>query len=339
MIEFPEQEMNIVVTRTPYRLSFFGGGTDFPAYYKEHCGAVLSATINRYCYITCRELPPFFPHKFHIRTYETEKVMTVDEIRHDTVRESIRLMKGPNQWLEVNTGGDIPAMSGIGSSSAFTVGFLHALHAFKGKMPTKRMLAVMAHEVEQNMVGENVGSQDQVAAAFGGMNLIEFNGKENFIVHPVPLGAERSAQLQGRLLLFYTGISRLSSDIAADQVKRVKKNNGTLKEMHAMVYDALKILTNPEASLDDFGALMHESWMRKRALSDRISSDYIDSLYDKARKHGAIGGKVCGAGGGGFLLLYVPPEKQEAVKQAMDDTMQVPFRFDSLGSHVIFYSS
>jgi len=339
MTEEMEQELNIVVTRTPYRLSFFGGGTDYPDYYREHGGAVLSTSINRYCYITCREMPPFFPNKYLIRCYDTENVMSLDEIKHDTVRESIRLMGGPHEWLEVNASGDIPAMSGIGSSSAFTVGFLHALHAYSGQMPTKRQLAEMAHEVEQNMVGENVGSQDQVAAAFGGMNLIEFNGREEFIVRPVTLGRERRQKLQDRLLLYYTGISRLSSDIAGEQIKRIDCNTTHLEEMKDMVMEAVRILTSPDGDIDDFGRLMHESWMRKRTLCKGISSTYIDSLYEKARKHGALGGKICGAGGGGFLMLYVQPEKREAVMAAMDDMMLVPFRFETLGSHVIFYSS
>lgn len=327
----------MIITRTPFRVSFFGGGTDFPAYYKEHGGAVLSTTIDKYCNITCRTLPPFFDYNYYVRYSRTEHTSCIDDIQHPSVRECLRacdLSKG----LEVVHSGDIPAMSGIGSSSSFTVGLLHALNAMNGGISSKRQLAEEAIHVEQNMIKENVGSQDQVAAAFGGLNLIEFGGSKDFSVKPITLNDEKLEYIQSCLMFYYTGISRISSNIAEDQIKRVGQNGDTLKRMRAMTYEAQDILNGPTRDLDNFGRLMDESWQHKRSLSNKISTSSVDSVYKAACAAGALGGKLCGAGGGGFLMLFVPQKAQQKVSAVMDGLLQVPVRFDHLGSHIIYYS-
>lgn len=329
----------MIVTRTPFRISFFGGGTDYPAYYKEHGGEVLSTTINKYCYITCRYLPPFFDFQYRIRYSETEHTLSIDEIKHPSVKECLRFM-GIERGVEMVHTSDIPAMSGIGSSSSFTVGFLHALYALKGEMVTRRRLAFDAIHVEQDLIGESVGSQDQTAAAFGGFNHILFGGKKDGIfVQPVVLTEEKSRVLQDHLLFYFTGFSRYSSSIAAEQISRTKQNLQELKTMREMVGEALNILSGDASKYDDFGKLLHESWMLKRGLTTLISNSQIDDIYDTARCNGALGGKLCGAGGGGFILLFVPPERQETVKDALRNLLLVPMRFENLASHIVFYST
>ena len=327
----------MIVTRTPFRISFFGGGTDYPVYYREHGGAVLSTTINKYCYITTRDLPPFFDHKFRIRYTQREETQTASEIRHPSVRECLRFL-GVAQGIEMVHTSDIPAMSGIGSSSAFTVGFLHGLYALLGKMVTKRQLAFDAIHVEQDLIGENVGSQDQVSAAFGGLNRIEFGGVNRIFVQPVTLTQEKLLQFQGCLQFYFTGFARLASDIAAEQIRQTPHRLKELGTMREMVDEAVQILNGDSGDLDDFGRLLHESWMLKRSLTQSISNQQIDQMYETARAAGALGGKLCGAGGGGFMLLFVPPEAQPRVRDALRDLLLVPIRFDTLGSHVAFYS-
>ena len=328
----------MIITRTPFRISFFGGGTDYPVYYEEHGGSVLSTTINKYCYITCRYLPPFFDHKFHIRYSATEQTQTLDEIQHPSVRECLRFM-GIEDGIQLVHTGDIPARSGIGSSSSFTVGLLQALYALKGQMVTKRKLAYDAIHVEQEMIGENVGSQDQVVAAFGGLNRIEFGSHRGMWVTPVTIGEERLEKLQSSLMLYFTGFSRFASDIASEQIKKTPCKLKELGEMRQMVDHAVTILNGPEGNVNEFGDLLHDSWMLKRSLTNKVSTSEIDQMYESARRAGALGGKLCGAGGGGFLLLFVPPEKQQAVKDSLRDLLLVPFRFETLGSHVVLYST
>lgn len=328
----------MIITRTPFRISFFGGGTDYPVYYEKYGGAVLSTTINKYCFITCRYLPPFFEHKYLVRYSKREVPQTIDEIQHPSVRECLKFL-GINKGIDLVHTGDIPAMSGIGSSSAFTVGLLNTLYALQGKMVTKRKLAFDAIHVEQNLIGEHVGSQDQVAAAFGGFNKIEFGGSEDIYVKPVTIEEKKLKCLQDRILFYFTGFSRFASDIADEQIEKTSQN---LKELHAMkemVDEAISILDAGEERLDDFGRLLHEAWQLKKTLSAKISNGQIDHIYDTALRAGALGGKVCGAGGGGFILLFVPPDKIERVKKALKDFLLVPFRFENLGSHVIFYST
>ncbi|MCK4815993.1 kinase [bacterium] len=328
----------MIITRTPFRISFFGGGTDYPAYYNEHGGAVLSTTINKYCYITCRYLPPFFDHKYLIRYSKKELPNRIDEIPHPSVRECLKFV-GINKGIEMLHSGDIPAMSGIGSSSSFTVGFLNCLYALQAKMVTKRKLAFDAIHVEQDLIGEHVGSQDQTAVSFGGFMKIEFGGADGIFVKPMTIDEEKIQYLQNSMLFYFTGFSRFSSDIANEQIEQIPNKIKELSIMHEMVDEAVRIVNGRIESLDDFGKLLHESWKLKRTLTSLISTKKIDETYDAAMRAGAIGGKVCGAGGGGFILLFVPPENQPRVKETLNKLLLVPFRFENLGSHVIFYST
>jgi D-glycero-alpha-D-manno-heptose-7-phosphate kinase len=328
----------MIITRTPFRISFFGGGTDFPLHYREHGGAVLNTTINKYCYITCRRLPPFFDHSYRIRYGKTEMASHVKDIVHPSVRSCLEFLNFQDGIEMVHTG-DIPAMSGIGSSSSFTVGFLHALYGLRGRMVTKRKLAFDAIHVEQNIIGENVGSQDQCAAAFGGMNRIDFGGTEEVLVRPVTIGPRTLDYLQSCLLLYFTGISRYSSEIAAEQIQNIPGKSTELRRMSEFVDEGIALLNGSTKSIAAFGKLMHEAWKYKRSLSSKISNSAIDDIYERALGAGALGGKVCGAGGGGFVLLFVLPQHQLAVKKALKNLLLVPFRFDNLGSHVVFYAN
>ena len=329
----------MIITRTPFRISFFGGGTDYPIYYKEHGGAVLSTTINKYCYITCRYLPPFFDHKFRIRYSRKEETQIIDDIVHPSVRECLKYM-GVEKGVEIVHTGDIPALSGIGSSSSFTVGLLNALYALRGEVVTKRRLAFDAIHVEQDLIGEPVGSQDQTAAAFGGFNHIEFGGrKEGIFVQTVPVTEEKLDYLQSCLLFYFTGFPRYASEVSKEQIVQTPKKFKELNVMKEMVDEAINILNGPIEGLNEFGKLLHESWMIKRNLTKLISNDSIDDMYQAAIGAGAIGGKLCGAGGGGFILLFVPPENQVKVKEKMKELLLVPMRFENLGSHLVFYST
>lgn len=311
-------------------------GTDYPAWYRQNGGGVLNTTINKYCYISCRFLPPFFGYKYRIRYSLREEKCDINQIEHPAVRECLKFMRIDNGIEMVHTA-DLPARSGIGSSSAFTVGFLNALYALGGRMVGKRRLASNAIYVEQDVVGESVGSQDQVAAAFGGLNRIEFNGKENFFVQPVTLNQRRITELQNHLMLFFTGFSRTASEIATEQIQNTDSKGAELKRMQEMVDEAVEIL-NSNADIEGFGELLDESWRLKRSLSSRVSTDTIDSMYEEALKAGAIGGKLCGAGGGGFLLLFVPPRRQRHVRKALETLLHVPFQFETLGSQIIVYA-
>lgn len=327
----------MIITRTPFRISFFGGGSDYPVFYREHGGEVLNTTINQYCYITCRYLPPFFDYKYRIRYSRSELTNAIDEIEHPSVRECLRF-SGIEHGIEIVHTSDIPAMSGIGSSSSFTVGLLQALYALKGEMVTKRRLALDAINIEQNIIGENVGSQDQTAAAFGGFNHIEFGGRnEGIFVQPVVLPPEKLNYLQDNLLFYFTGFSRYSSEIATEQIRNTPRKTGELTRMREMVREALEVLKGPIDDYDRFGRLLHESWMLKRQLSGLVSNPTIDAIYGAAIEAGALGGKLCGAGGGGFFLFYVPPERQRQVKQALRHLLLVPMRFENLASHIVFY--
>jgi len=328
----------MVITRTPFRISFFGGGTDYPAFYKEHGGSVLSTTINKYCYLTCRYLPPFFDHKYRIRYTKREETNTIEDISHPSVRECLKYA-GIQDGIELVHTSDIPAMPGIGSSSSFTVGFLNALYALQGKIVTKRKLAFDAVHVEQDLIKENVGSQDQTAASFGGLNKIEFGGNEGIFVRPMTIPETKLRYLQNSLVFLFTGRLRISSEIAKEQIAVTSQQIKTLNQMKKMVDEAIEILNGPIDAFNDFGKLLHESWMLKKGLTDKVSNSHIDEIYDSARRNGAIGGKLCGAGGGGFILLFVPPENQLKVMEALKNLLLVPFRFETLGTHVIFYTN
>lgn len=328
----------MIISRTPFRISFFGGGTDYPRWYRDDGGIVLNTTIDKYCYINCRFLPPFFEHKYLIRYRLIELVKDISQIKHPSVRECLRFMR-LCEGIEMVHTSDLPARSGVGSSSAFTVGFLNTLYALTGRMVGKRQLASNAIYVEQQMIGEDVGSQDQVAASFGGLNRIEFNGKENFIVQPVTVDRKKINELQNHLMLFFTGFSRTASEIAAEQIHNIPSKTSELHTMKQMTEEAINILNGDINGIENFGRLLNESWKLKRSLSTRVSNGQIDDMYEQAIKVGAIGGKLCGAGGGGFLLLFVPPRKQRLVRKALKELLYVPFRFETLGSHIILYAN
>lgn len=326
----------MVIARTPFRISFFGGGTDYPQWYEKNGGAVLSTSINKYCYISCRYLPPFFEHKSRIVWSRIENIKNNEEIQHPAVRGALKHL-GLDAGLEIHHDADLPARSGLGSSSAFTVGLVHALNALQGKIISKRQLALDAIHIEQEILKENVGSQDQAIAAFGGFNRIEFGGPQKISVQPITLAPEKSNILESHLMLFFTGFSRTASEIAAEQIKNTPLKTHELKRLGGMVDEAIAILKNG-GSLDDFGGLLHEAWQIKRSLSVKISNSSIDEIYEAARGAGALGGKLLGAGGGGFILFFVKPELQARVKDQLRKLLYVPFRFENLGSQIIHYS-
>lgn len=328
----------MIITRTPLRISFFGGGTDYPVWYKKNGGVVLSATINKYCYINCRYLPPFFNYKYRIRYAEREETQDISEIKHSSVRECLKFINIEHGIEMVHTS-DIPARSGVGSSSAFTVGFLNALYALKGRMITKRQLARDAINVEQNLIKENVGAQDQVAVTFGGLNKIEFGGEDEFYVHPITIPKEKIELFQSHLMLFFTGYSRNASDIAGEQIKKTPVLKSQLQELQGMVDKAIDILNSSSSDILDFGKLLHESWQIKRSLTPMISTGEIDAIYEAARGAGSLGGKLLGAGGGGFILLFAEPAIQLKIKEKLKNILYVPFCFEKLGSQIIMYST
>ncbi len=325
----------MVITRTPFRISFFGGGTDYPVYFRENGGAVLSTTIDKYCYISCRYLPPFFEHKSRIVWSKIESVRKIQEIEHPAVRASLRYMR-IREGLEIHHDGDLPARTGLGSSSSFTVGLLNSLYALKGKITSKKKLAEGAIHIEQDLMRENVGSQDQVVASYGGFNKIEFHKNGKFEVTPLTLSTKRIEELENHLMLVFTGFARHASEIAREQIKATPGKIKVLKRMKSMVDEAIKIL-NSKKDITDFGKLLHESWELKRSLTKKISTSFIDEIYNKGLKAGATGGKLLGAGGGGFLLLFIQPEKRLSVKKNLSKLLEVPFHFENLGSQIIFY--
>jgi len=324
----------VIISRTPFRVSFFGGGTDYPAWYESEPGAVLVTTIDKYCYISCRRLPPFFPHRHRIVYSKIENTQTVDEIVHPAVRESLRFLK-IEEGLEIHHDGDLPARAGLGSSSAFTVGLLSALYALKGQIVGKMQVAREAIHVERDLARESVGAQDQVATAHGGLNHVAFTSQD-ITVQPVTLSPERLGQLEDHLMLFFTGLTRNASEVAAQQIENTSRNGVRLRAMCGMVDEAVQILAAP-GDLSGFGALLDESWRLKRELAAEVSNPRIDRMYDSALAAGALGGKLLGAGGGGFLLLFVEPERQPLVEAALDGLLRVPFRFERQGTQIIFY--
>jgi len=326
----------MIITRTPYRLSFFGGGTDYPAWYQEHGGAVLATTIDKYCYISCRYLPPFFEHKSRVIYSKIEMVNQVSEIVHPPVRECLKYLN-IDKGVEIHHDGDLPARTGVGSSSSFTVGLLHALYSLIGEMPTKRQLCLDAIHLEQKLLKENVGSQDQTLAAFGGFNLIKFGGADAVTVLPVTISLERLTSLKSHLMLFFTGFSRTASHIASEQIHNIPQKKEELSTMFQMVDEGLTIL-NSKSAITEFGKLLHESWKIKRSLSSKITLPIIDEIYEVARSAGAIGGKLIGAGGGGFLLIFAEPKDHPKIKNKLKSFLHVPFNFETLGSQVIYYA-
>lgn len=327
----------MIITRTPFRISFFGGGTDFPLWYRENGGTVLSTTIDKYCYVHCRKLPPFFDYKHKTVFFSKQEAFNeIDEIQHPAVREVYRFMN-VSDGLVMQHDGDLPSHSGLGSSSSFTVGLLNALYALKGKMINKKRLALEAIHVEQEMIKEAVGSQDQVAASFGGFNKIIFSS-DKIEVNPVTISREKKEYLQNHLMLFFTGFARFAVEIEKDKLRQLDTKSHELKTMTTLVDSAVDLLNGNMNGLDDFGKLLHETWLLKKSLSDKVSTSEIDAIYAKGINAGAVGGKILGAGGGGFILFYVDPQKKEKLKADLSPLLHVPFRFDTLGSQVIYYA-
>ncbi len=324
----------MIISRTPFRVSFFGGGTDYPAWYQEPKGAVLATTIDKYCYITCRYLPPFFEHKSRIIYSVTEHVQKVEDIDHPSVREVLKFLN-IHDGIEIHHDGDLPARTGLGSSSSFTVGLLNGLYALKGIMPTKEQLAREAIHIEQDLIKENVGCQDQTLAAYGGFNFIEFGGPNHLQVRLVTVGSERLKELQSHLMMFFTGFSRTASEIAAHQIKNTPSKVKELNEIYGLTTHALAVLKSGD--ILDFGKLLDESWQLKRSLSEKISTPHIDEIYNTAKDAGALGGKLLGAGGGGFVLIFAAPELQPKIRQRLKNLLEIPFKFETLGSQIIFY--
>lgn len=326
----------MIISRTPFRVSFFGGGTDYPSYYHEHPGAVLATSINKYCYISCRVLPPFFPYRYRIIYTKREETNSISEIQHPSVRETLKFLN-EKRSIHISHDADLPARTGIGSSSTFTVGLLHALYALQGKIVNKKQLALEAIHIEQNMIKENVGSQDQTIAAFGGFNKIEFKGYSNIEVHPITLDNRKLDLFQNHLMMFFTGFPRIASEIAYGQIKAIPQKKTELKLMCQMVEEAVNILNSNHDSFDDFGKLLNESWKIKRSLTPKISTPEIDTIYQTALRAGALGGKLLGAGSGGFILFFVRLEQQHKVRKALGKLLYIPFRFEDLGSQIIYY--
>ncbi len=324
----------MIISRTPFRVSFFGGGTDYPQWFAGHPGAVLGTTIDKYCYITCRYLPPFFDHRSRILYSQIETVREIDEIDHPAVREVLRFLN-IHEGVEIHHDGDLPARTGLGSSSSFTVGLLNSLYALLGKMPTKEQLAREAIHIEQEKCREHVGCQDQTLAAYGGLNYIEFGGDQHLKVQRMTIDPAVVQDLQDHLMMFFTGFSRLASEIAKQQIDNMDHKTRELTTMYEMTREAVEQLKTGRVT--GFGRLLDDSWRLKRSLSDKISTPEIDQMYQAAIEAGALGGKVLGAGGGGFVLLFVPPELQARVRERLKKYLVVPFRFENLGSQIIFY--
>lgn len=328
----------MIITRTPLRISFFGGGTDYPVWYREFGGAVLSTTIDKSCYITCRRLPPFFEYHSRISYSRVENVNHNDAIEHPSVRGCLQYM-GIEDGVEIHHVADLPARTGLGTSSAFTVGLLLGLYGLKDQMRSKQALASDAIYVEQQVLKEAVGSQDQISAAYGGFNRINFNVDGSFEVRQIIASPDRLEQLERRCILFFTGFSRTASDIAKEQIRVTHQRRQELEAMFQMVDQAEAIITHPSCPLDELGYLLHESWKLKRSLTGNITNSTLDEIYEAGRSAGALGGKLLGAGGGGFMLFFAPPETRQVLRSRLRHLLCVPFRFSSRGSHVVVYES
>ena len=327
----------MIISRTPLRISLFGGGTDYPTWYEKNNGQVISVTINKYTFITVRYLPPFFTYKHRIRYYKNETVNSISKIQHPSVRKTLNYLK-IRDGVEIIHNADLPARSGLGSSSTFTVGLLNSLSALKGRSISKRELATKSLYIEQNLIRENVGSQDQVAASFGGLNKISFSKNKIFEVSPITISKKRIINLDENLMLFFTGFARNASDIAKTQIKNIDKKYDELTRIHRIAEYGYNVL-NSTSDLNEIGHLLNEQWQIKRELSNKITSVKIDKMYQTGIKAGAIGGKLLGAGGGGFMLFYVPKRKQNNLKQALKNKLHVPFNFEFTGSNIVYHSN
>lgn len=326
----------MIITKTPFRMSFFGGGTDMESFFREHGGAVLSTTFDKYCYVTVRHLPRFFDFTTHLTYSKMEFVKDVDEIEHPAIRNAMKMLDMHEIRLMYEA--DLPARSGLGTSSSFAVGMLNAFYCLKGKYADKKKLADEAIYLERVLCEEAGGWQDQIAASFGGMNRIEFNKDGTYDVCPIIIHPDRKKQLNDNLLMFFTGFTRFSSEMQKANQSGYDEKIKQLQQMYSLVDDAEKVLEDKHCDLDDFGRLLDTTWRLKRQTGGAITTNSIDALYEKGIAAGALGGKLLGAGGGGFLVFYVQPEKKDAVMEAMKDLLYVPFRFEDGGTRVIHYS-
>lgn len=324
----------MIITRTPFRMSFFGGGTDMKEFFNEHGGAVISTTFDKYCYVTVRHLPPFFDFKNELTYSKIERTSTTEEIIHPAIRNAMQYLNMNDIRLTYEA--DLPARSGLGTSSSFAVGMLNAFHSLNGVYASKKQLADEAIHLERDLCNEAGGWQDQIAASFGGFNRIDFSDN-SYEVAPIIISKQKKEQLNNNLMMFFTGFTRFSSDVQkANASGKIDKTQQKL-EMLRLVDEAEKVLQSKESNLDDFGYLLNTTWNLKRQTGSAISTNSIDELYDKGIKAGALGGKLLGAGGGGFLVFYVTPEKQESVRHAMQDLLYIPFKFENNGTKVIYY--
>ena len=325
----------MIITRTPFRMSFFGGGTDLQEYFRENGGCVISSTFDKYCYVTVRHLPRFFEYKNQLTYSQIEKVKDVSDFQHPMVREAMKMLD--MHELIMNYDADLPARTGLGTSSSFAVGLLNAFYALKGKYADKKKLATEAIYLERVLCNEAGGWQDQIAAAFGGMNYIEFKD-DSFEVRPIIIHPDRKKKLKENLMLFFTGFSRFSMEIQKEIKQNIKDKSAQLNEMKSLVYEAKNILENKHSDLNEFGKMLDYTWKLKRQTGSRISTNSIDEMYERAVKSGAAGGKLLGAGGGGFLLFYVEKDKQDAVKKALDNLLLIPFEFENTGTEIVYYA-
>lgn len=324
----------MIVSRTPFRISFFGGGTDYPAWYRQHGGAVVGGTINKYCYLTCRYLPPFFEHRLRVVYSKIENVLTADELQHPAVRECLRYLN-ITKGVEIHHDGDLPARGGIGSSSAFTVGLLNALYALKGRMVSKQTLAREAIHVEQERLQETVGSQDQVLTAYGGLNHVVFHPNGEFEVQPLCLSRAAVQDFNEHFMLYFTRVHRTASDVAATYVPSLTQQEERMRSIAAMVTESLDILNRGDWT--QFGRLLHEYWLLKQGLGEAVSNPSIEEIYQAARSAGALGGKLVGAGGGGYMLLFASPQHHAKIRQNLRGLVHVPFRFEFSGSNIVVF--
>ena len=325
----------MIISKTPFRMSFFGGGTDLPSFFNKYGGSVISTTFDKYCYVNVRHLPPFMPYITELVHNKIERVNSIDDIMHPLIREAMR-MENIHE-IRLTYEGDLPARTGLGTSSTFAVGMLNAFGALKGKYLSNQMLAEASIKLERDILNEHGGWQDQVAVAYGGLNRIDFRDNK-FYVHPIIIHPERKKELDDNLLLFYTGIQRFSSDVQARTFSNPDDKHHLLKNMLALVNEAERVLTNAKSSLNEFGKLLDQTWKLKRGTGSKVSNSIIDELYEKGISAGATGGKLLGAGAGGFLLFYVEKDKQHSVRIALSDLMEVPFKFEESGSTIIHYA-
>lgn len=326
----------MIITKTPFRMSFFGGGTDLESFFKNYGGAVISTTFDKYCYVTVRHLPRFFDYTTELAYSKTERVINTDDIQHPAIRNAMKMLD--MYEIRLTYEADLPARSGLGTSSSFAVGMLNAFYCLKGKYADKKKLADEAIYLERELCQEAGGWQDQIAAAFGGMNRIEFNKDGTYDVRPIIIHPERKQQLNDNLMMFFTGFTRFSSDMQKANATGYREKVKQLQQMYALVDDAEKVLEDKHTDLDDFGRLLDTTWRLKRQTGGAITTNSIDALYEKGIEAGALGGKLLGAGGGGFLVFYVQPDRKAEVMQVMKDLLFVPFRFEDGGTRVIHYT-